>query len=201
MLQLRMEKQGHQVPPTRPDKKRAKAYDQLEPRTTQTKRALRNVQTTQNNEQLEVSIRVGKVQLRALIDSGAQGNFVSPKIVNRYRIPWKRKTRPYPLNMADGQPTSYRQGMVDMRTEILQVTVEGKTEFMTFDLTDISSHEVILGMPWLRQANPQIDWACGTLSWEVPGRSPVTGGAERPLPANALTKTLIIAPMEKGPEH
>ena len=40
---------------------------------------------------------------------------------------------------------------------------------MDFLVTDLGGEDVILGLPWLREANPSIDWEKGLL--QVRGRS------------------------------
>ena len=106
---------------------------------------------------LILSIWVNGITLSALVDSGAQGNYVSPRVVNRFQIPWVWKERPYPLLMIDGAPTEYDQGMVNRETQPLEVGFRNKKETIVFDITDVSEHDIVLGIPWLRRSNPRID--------------------------------------------
>ena len=39
-----------------------------------------------------------------------------------------------------------------------------KCDWEEFLVTDLGPEEVVLGLPWLRKVNPEIDWAEGTLS-------------------------------------
>ncbi|KAI1869633.1 uncharacterized protein JN550_005614 [Neoarthrinium moseri] len=109
--------------------------------------------------------------VRALLDSGAQGNYISPKVVNKYRIPWKEKDAPYQLRTVDGEFVTYGNGTVDMETDHLPVTISDHAEKLTCDITDISGYDMILGIPWLRASNPRVNWRTGQLQWDTPGRN------------------------------
>ena len=115
-------------------------------------------------------IMAGKKYL-ALVDSGAQDNYISPTVVNKDKIPWINKRNPYQLNTVEGEPLSYQQGLVDKETAQLQVSTPGWEGSLSFDITN-TGYMVILGIPWLRRANPRIDWATGQLYW---GEQPAQG--------------------------
>jgi hypothetical protein len=61
-----------------------------------------------------------------MIDSGAQGNFISPNLVNILKLPWKKKDEPYRLRIVDGSPIDYQNGIVGMETAPLQATIAGR---------------------------------------------------------------------------
>ena len=67
-------------------------------------RSLTIATTTEDTRHLILGIRIGRHRLEAMIDSGAQGNFISPRVVNRCRIHWKKKERPYQLTRVEGTP-------------------------------------------------------------------------------------------------
>ncbi|MBN6743054.1 hypothetical protein JKG47_21715 [Acidithiobacillus sp. MC6.1] len=49
--------------------------------------------------------------------------------------------------------------MVTHETDVLNMEMlRGHVEEIQFDLVAMGTHAVILGMPWLRFHNPQIDW-------------------------------------------
>ena len=130
-------------------------------------RTLLHTKTGQNEFQhLEITIRIHGQNTRALVDSGAQGNYMSPRTVNKQKISWKEKEQPYRLSTVEGESVSYGQGIVNMETDHLHTTVNDHPEQITFDITDIAEHEVILGIPWLRRSNPRIDWTTGQLWWD-----------------------------------
>ena len=47
----------------------------------------------------------------------------------------------------------------------MSVVVQGNREKIVFDIVPMSRHVVILGMPWLRQHNPQVDWKTGRFTF------------------------------------
>ena len=95
---------------------------------------------------------------KALINSGAAGNFINKKTVHKYRIPAKRLPIPILLNNADGTKNS--DGAVETYVESdLGIGKEKETLL----ITSLGKEDVILGMPWLKKHNPQIDWEKGEL--------------------------------------
>ena len=120
----------------------------------------------QAHEHIILRIRIRRRYYNALLDSGAQGNYASPKIINQDKIPWHWKEEPYRLSTVEGQEVSYGQGVINMETDHLPVSIQGRTTQVTFDITDTAQHELILGLPWLRAENPRIDWTTGQLFWD-----------------------------------
>lgn len=109
-----------------------------------------------------------------MIDSGAQSNFISPNLVNKLRLPWKKKDEPYRLRTVEGELVAYGQGIVNQETAQLPIDIGGKRHTFGLDITEISQHEIILGIPWLRASNPRVNWRTGQLQWDTPGSTSVT---------------------------
>jgi hypothetical protein len=116
---------------------------------------------------LEIELEVNGSKVKALVDSGAQGNFISPKVVNRERVPWKNKKEPYQLLTIEGNEVSYDDGVIHRETEQLQVRYQQKDMVFSMDITGISHHDAVLGLPWLRKYNPDVDWVTGQLRWRT----------------------------------
>ena len=126
---------------------------------------------------LTVMVRINHRRIEALIDCGAQGNYMSPRVINREKIPWKKKKDPYGLRTVEGDSVSYGAGTVDKETEPLHMSVLGRSETITFDITETADHDIILGIPWLRKNNPRIDWSTGQLYWDsaTPAQGTIKG--------------------------
>jgi len=126
---------------------------------------------------LTVMVRINHRQVEALIDCGAQGNYISPRIINQERIPWTKKKDPYGLRTVEGDSVSYGAGTVDKETESLHMSVLGRSETITLDITETADHNIILGIPWLRKNNPRIDWSTGQLYWDsaTPAQGTIKG--------------------------
>ena len=106
---------------------------------------------------LQVDIQIHGHHVKAVIDSGATGTFIHPRWVERKRIPYRQKERPYQLSAADGKTFSYGKGMVNLETVELDTKTEVSKEKIAFDITDIGSDIVILGIDWLARHNPDTD--------------------------------------------
>ena len=107
---------------------------------------------------LKIRIQLAGVTALAMIDSGATGNFMLRKFAINHKIPRLPKERPYQLTVVDGTPLNQDEGMVKEKTLPLMSQIHEKDlGRITFDLVSIS-HEVILGIPWLKKVNPSIDW-------------------------------------------
>ena len=46
----------------------------------------------------------------------------------------------------------------------LAITVDGHKHWVDFLITNLGQEDVILGLPWLRKLNPEVDWTKGLLS-------------------------------------
>ena len=100
-------------------------------------------------------------KFEALVDSGATRNHISPTAVKRMGLPHRQKARPYPLTTISGDPIAYGGGIINLETGPIQLTIEGRQIEMSFDILPLGKDEAILGMPWLQEYNPKIDWVTG----------------------------------------
>jgi hypothetical protein len=98
-----------------------------------------------------------------MIDSGASANFLSKVYAQDWALVLDRKERPYPLVTADGSAIESDQGMVKYETTVSMEAL-GKVQKRTFDVTNIGDTDVILGLPWLQETQPRVDWSTLTLS-------------------------------------
>ena len=93
------------------------------------------------------------VEIKAMIESGSAGNFISPATIEKYGL--KTQMRDMPLSV-----THVQGGLVGVVSE--QVTCEMSLgthrETLTLNVIPLGRHAIILGMPWLRVHNPNMDW-------------------------------------------
>jgi RNase H-like domain found in reverse transcriptase/Reverse transcriptase (RNA-dependent DNA polymerase)/Retroviral aspartyl protease len=102
----------------------------------------------------------GPISAWALIDSGAEGCFLSQEWVRKHVRSTDSVSRM--VKALDGHRIrSY--GLHRMRIAVADD--RGLERQNTYPLTavDMAGYDVILGMPWLREANPDVNWAA--LSW------------------------------------
>ena len=160
----------------------------------------------QKHDPLILSVQIMGHEVRALLDSGAQGNYFSPRIVNKLQIPWKQKDAPYRLSAADGEAFKYDDGLVLRETAPLLVTIQNRQERLECDIADISGYDLILGIPWLRESNPRVNWRTGQLQWDTPGRDLASEKRQRHRPSSKpmtlraflrIQEAKEVEPMEK----
>jgi hypothetical protein len=117
------------------------------------------------NFMVETSDTGKQLPIRALIDSGATGNFVSREFVYRHDIFLDEILDPIPVTNADG---SANQGGPITHNVSLWIESPDDPPFrlcLTFEVTDVGTkYDVILGYPWLKLCNPEIDWKTGHVS-------------------------------------
>jgi hypothetical protein len=121
---------------------------------------------TDHDTLLTITFTINDYQATAMIDSGASGNFMTPKYVRRYGLPTQRKRHPYKLGVVDGTLISQNNGTVDRETRPLRMIRKGHEEWIQFDIVSIGHHDIILGIPWLRKHNPSINWKTDSVRFE-----------------------------------
>ncbi|QRW15579.1 Retrotransposable element Tf2 protein [Rhizoctonia solani] len=100
--------------------------------------------------------------LKTLIDSGATSNFISPTIVKKLKIPKTLLKNPRVVRMLDG--TISQTGCIWHQVQ-LTVLANGHPHSIPFLVCPIGNTPAILGMTWLTQELPLIDWTLGTVTF------------------------------------
>jgi hypothetical protein len=91
----------------------------------------------------------------SLIDSRATANFIHPEIVEKFKLPKISLTNPRNIRMLDGSLP--KNGKVWHKVS-LEFTCQGIPSIAEFLVCPIGKNQAILGMPWLQDQNPDIDW-------------------------------------------
>ena len=101
-----------------------------------------NTQKNNDSEHLKVPITINGCMFSAMINSRAQGNYISPRIVNenKEQLEWEYKEDPYRLSTVEGYEVTYKDGFVIRETVPFSVLILGKDENITFDIIDIADH-------------------------------------------------------------
>lgn len=100
-----------------------------------------------------------------MLNSGAEGNFISHTFATKSNISLIRKNRPYPLRTVDGSASSYDKGWIRVETEPAKLTIGKHVEKITLDVTSILGHDIILGIPWFEAHEPHIKWKERTVAF------------------------------------
>lgn len=113
--------------------------------------------------EIEVDTPKGPVAMRALLDSGAQANFISQLLV--MEIGAKPLSTNVHVRTVAGQPIRV-YGEHRLNTYATDMRGERRKHAQSFVATDIQTHDAILGYPWLQEVNPMIDWGSGTWQYQ-----------------------------------
>ncbi len=99
----------------------------------------------------------------ALVDSGAEGNFMDERWALDHGIPVQELDNPPTVYALDGRILS----KILRATAPVSLTISGNhQETISFFIFSSSLSPIVLGHPWLTQHNPQFNWVDGTiLSW------------------------------------
>ena len=105
---------------------------------------------------LQLQGQKGPVKVNAMIDSGATEDFIDQGLCHKYGIRTTRNGSPRTIYLADGKRSD--MGPV---THVAKVPMKigSHHEQATFQVANLNNHEAVLGMPWLREHSPTIDWA------------------------------------------
>ncbi|KAI5115311.1 hypothetical protein M0805_004206 [Coniferiporia weirii] len=101
------------------------------------------------------------ISTQALIDSGAEGQFIDAKFVIKHRIPTQPLAHPITILNANG--TTNKHGTITCYMW-RSISINGKTMPTTFKVTSLGKEDIILGLPWLKRTNPVINWLDGTIT-------------------------------------
>jgi hypothetical protein len=104
----------------------------------------------------------------ALIDSGASRIFIDILEARQYPHKIKKLARPIQLTLFDGKETS--GGLITEYLEENLLFKDGSVHTEKFLITRLHpAARIVLGLPWLRKHNPDIDWTMLQLSFQREG--------------------------------
>ncbi|KAI5114962.1 hypothetical protein M0805_001886, partial [Coniferiporia weirii] len=108
-----------------------------------------------------MTIHKQTISTNALIDSGAEGKFIDAKFVIKNHIPTQPLTHPIHVQNVDETPNQH--GTITRFTWHL-IKICRQSIMTTFLVTSLGKEDIILGLPWLKCHNPNINWTTGTIS-------------------------------------
>ena len=91
------------------------------------------------------------------MDSRVIRNHILPAAVKRIGIPYRQKEVPYLLVIILGDPITYRDGIIWLKTEPLSIKLERQTIEVSFNILPLRNDKAVLGIPFLQEFNPKID--------------------------------------------
>ena len=93
--------------------------------------------------------------VKALLDSGATGMFMSKSLAQKRGYRLIKLDRPLQVRNVDGTENS--RGAITHEVEV-NMFYKGHVERVRMDVCELGKTNVILGMLWLATHNPEIDW-------------------------------------------
>ena len=94
-----------------------------------------------------------------MVNSGAMGNFIHPRFVLEHKLVTKDCTL-----LVVNDVNSRLLSQVDQQVEIC-MDIGNHSETLTFDVTPLGKHNIILGLLWLQQHNLMIHWCSGKVTF------------------------------------
>jgi len=130
--------------------------------------ALNNTETLNNeNDHIMVTIQlhgtIRQITINGMIDSGATENFIDKGFCSKYDIRTTQAKTIREVYLADGRPSAI--GPITHKAKV-PMDLSSHRELAIFQVAKLPNHEVILGMRWLKQHSPRIDWGQGKSTFE-----------------------------------
>src|SRR3954470_9305488 len=91
--------------------------------------------------------------VKVLIDSGSTGNFLDKRMTKRAWLITKPSQALQRISMANGNIQYIRDVAEDVT-----LNIGDYSHTTNFGVLDLRNHDMILGMPWLSEVNPTINW-------------------------------------------
>jgi Retroviral aspartyl protease len=104
------------------------------------------------------------VETTTLLDTGAGEKFIDQNFIRNQKIETKELKYPIEVFNVDGTPN--KQGAITKYTR-LDLTINGQTWTHNLLVTGLGKQKIILGYPWFKQTNPDINWKECTLTWRT----------------------------------
>ncbi len=96
-----------------------------------------------------------------LVDNGAMRNYISLKAIKRLGLSYRQKKDLYPLVIILGDLIMYKDGMIYFETGLVELRIKGRNVVISFDVLLLGKDKAVLGMLFLREYNPKINWIIG----------------------------------------
>jgi len=78
--------------------------------------------------------------------------------IKRIELPYRQKENPYPLIIISGDPILYKNGMIYFKTGPVELEIKEWKVVVLFNVLLLGKDKAVLGMPFLQEFNPKIDW-------------------------------------------
>ncbi|ESK81756.1 hypothetical protein Moror_16741 [Moniliophthora roreri MCA 2997] len=104
---------------------------------------------------LTYNVRTEIIEIKALIDSGAGGRFISKEEARHIKKPWMKLEKPIKVYNVDS--TWDKTGWIT-HSVMIDFSIGSKSITETLLISGLGPERIILELPWLQNHNPDIDW-------------------------------------------
>ena len=99
------------------------------------------------------------IKMTAMVNLGAMGNFIHLRFIKEHNLVTKSQM-PFPVMDVNGCLLTHANQQVE-----IQMVIRNHSKILTFDVIPLGAHNLILGLLWLQQHDPQLHWASGKITF------------------------------------
>jgi hypothetical protein len=96
-----------------------------------------------------------------MVDSGVIGNYINPGFIKKLGLLGKVKAVPEPITGLNGENLGTL--LIITKSGTVPMVVLGHIKCLNFNIVPMGQYDVVLGIPWLKNHNPVINWKTGGL--------------------------------------
>ena len=111
---------------------------------------------------LQLPVLINNVEARCLLDPGSTSHFLSRRFVEKYGLATQKTDQHIEIQLADGTRQRSRE-IAQIRVRFGTAASARHVETLVFIVLPLPSCDAIIGMPWLVDRNPVIDWKARTV--------------------------------------
>ena len=125
------------------------------------------VATTPSSKSLEIPISMqttdtgAVLSMKGLLDCGATDLFMNSNFVQQNKLTTKKLSQPIPVYNVDGT-LNEAGSILEVWDAVLQYC--DHTECAMFAVTGLGNQNIILGLTWLHEHNPKVNWQLGDMT-------------------------------------
>jgi len=108
----------------------------------------------------QLRTKTKQVDQKVLLDCGATECFIHPRAVERLRLVTRKLVKPWKVQNVDGTPN--KSGEILEAVDLL-VNNNGQKASHAFFVANIGRDDFILGYPFFKASNPNVDWNAGCI--------------------------------------
>ena len=103
------------------------------------------------------------VDTHALVDSGADISCIDQHFIRKHNLPTTKLS--IPIRARNTNLFHSKNGDIRYTCDLF-IDIQGLAQKVTLHVMTCRKENVILGLPWLKQANPKVDWTTQTLVFD-----------------------------------